>query len=104
MGWSLGFIENGTEEVADAARFQNSNFNSARQKNVKFRFPNIRLYKIERNTSDTEMEDQVEIFGFVRKRIEKGEPRRGWTSWAGTSSDWPEDTDWGEGIWCFHIQ
>ena len=21
MGWSLGFIENGTEEVADAARF-----------------------------------------------------------------------------------
>jgi len=67
MGWSLGFIENGTEEVAEAARY-----------------PNIRLYKIERNTSDTEMEDQ-------------GEPRRGWTSWAGTASDWPEDTDWGEG-------
>ena len=24
----------------------------------------------------------------------QGPPRQGWTRWAGTASDWPEDTEW----------
>ena len=48
---------------------------------------------------DSELSDQIDKGQNCQiKLTSKGEPRRGWTSWAGTASDWPEDTDWGEGI------
>ena len=38
--------------------------------------------------------------GTSHQSLDKGEQRLGWTQWAGTASDWPEDTEWGGGI-CF---
>ena len=36
--------------------------------------------------------------GTSHQSLDKGEQRLGWTQWAGTASDWPEDTEWGGGI------